>query len=54
MGLDLINGIPAHVLLVHIVVVLVPLTALALILCAALPSAMAGSDSHCRFLPWCP
>ncbi|MFH8520428.1 DUF2231 domain-containing protein [Streptomyces gelaticus] len=39
-GLDLINGIPAHVLFVHVVVVLVPLTALALILCAALPSAM--------------
>lgn len=40
MGLDLINGIPAHVLFVHIVVVLVPLTALALILCAALPTVM--------------
>ncbi|AKL70596.1 MULTISPECIES: DUF2231 domain-containing protein [Streptomyces] len=40
MGLDLINGIPAHVLFVHVVVVLVPLTALALILCAALPSVM--------------
>ncbi|MFE9432620.1 DUF2231 domain-containing protein [Streptomyces sp. NPDC006640] len=40
MGLDLINGIPAHVLFVHVVVVLVPLTALALVLCAALPSVM--------------
>ncbi|WP_234330490.1 DUF2231 domain-containing protein [Streptomyces acidiscabies] len=40
MGLDLINGIPAHVLFVHVVVVLVPLTALALILCAAFPSVM--------------
>ncbi|MFE4959902.1 DUF2231 domain-containing protein [Streptomyces sp. NPDC056653] len=40
MGLDLINGIPAHVLFVHIVVILVPLTALALILCAARPSVM--------------
>ncbi|MEW2120580.1 DUF2231 domain-containing protein [Streptomyces sp. NPDC005474] len=40
MGLDLINGIPAHVLFVHVVVILVPLTALALILCAALPSVM--------------
>ncbi|WP_438295474.1 DUF2231 domain-containing protein [Streptomyces sp. HUAS TT7] len=40
MGLDLINGIPAHVLFVHAVVVLVPLTALALILCAGLPSVM--------------
>jgi hypothetical protein len=39
-GLDLINGIPAHVLLVHLVVVLVPLTALALILCAVFPSVM--------------
>ena len=37
---DLINGIPAHVLFVHLVVVLVPLTALALILCAAWPSIM--------------
>lgn len=40
MGLDLINGIPAHVLFVHVVVVLVPLTALALIFCAAFPSVM--------------
>ncbi|WP_405665209.1 hypothetical protein [Streptomyces sp. NBC_00055] len=40
MGPDLINGIPAHVLFVHFVVILVPLTALALILCAALPSVM--------------
>ncbi|WP_413759878.1 DUF2231 domain-containing protein [Streptomyces sp. MMBL 11-3] len=40
MGLDLINGIPAHVLFVHVVVVLVPLTALVLILCAAFPSVM--------------
>ncbi|MET9357290.1 DUF2231 domain-containing protein [Streptomyces sp. NPDC006617] len=40
MGLGPINGIPAHVLFVHVVVVLVPLTALALILCAALPSVM--------------
>ncbi|MFJ3235265.1 DUF2231 domain-containing protein [Streptomyces sp. NPDC086787] len=40
MGLDLINGIPAHVLLVHVVVVLVPVTAFALILCAAFPSVM--------------
>jgi hypothetical protein len=39
-GLDLINGIPTHVLFVHVIVVLVPLTALALILCAALPSVM--------------
>ncbi|MFJ5228428.1 DUF2231 domain-containing protein [Kitasatospora sp. NPDC088391] len=34
-----INGLPAHVLLVHAVVVLVPLTALALIVCALLPAA---------------
>jgi hypothetical protein len=39
-GLDLINGLPAHVLFVHAVVILVPLTALALILCSALPSVM--------------
>ncbi|MFJ5289507.1 DUF2231 domain-containing protein [Streptomyces sp. NPDC088348] len=40
MGPDLINGIPAHVLLVHAVVVLVPLTALSLVLCAIWPSVM--------------
>ncbi|GAA3184332.1 MULTISPECIES: DUF2231 domain-containing protein [Streptomyces] len=40
MGLDLINGIPAHVLFVHVVVVLVPLTALALICCAVFPAAL--------------
>ncbi|MFG2616413.1 DUF2231 domain-containing protein [Streptomyces sp. NPDC048507] len=40
MGFSLINGIPAHVLFVHVVVVLVPLTALALVLCAALPTVM--------------
>jgi hypothetical protein len=33
-----INGLPAHVLLVHVVVVLVPLTAVLAILCAVLPS----------------
>ncbi|MGY6022658.1 DUF2231 domain-containing protein [Streptomyces spinosirectus] len=32
--MSLVNGLPAHVLLVHFVVVLVPLTALALVLCA--------------------
>ncbi|MFD4605764.1 DUF2231 domain-containing protein [Streptomyces sp. NPDC058464] len=32
--MTLINGLPAHVLLVHLVVVLVPLTALALVLAA--------------------
>jgi hypothetical protein len=31
MGPTMINGLPAHVLLVHVVVVLVPLTALALV-----------------------
>ncbi|MER5408763.1 DUF2231 domain-containing protein [Streptomyces sp. NPDC002769] len=40
MGLDLINGVPAHVLFVHVVVVLIPLTALALVLCAIWPSVM--------------
>jgi hypothetical protein len=39
-GLDLTNGIPTHILLVHVVVVLVPLTALALVLCAIWPSVM--------------
>ncbi|MEK2474256.1 DUF2231 domain-containing protein [Streptomyces noursei] len=37
MGPTLINGIPAHVLFVHVVVVLVPLTALALLACAVRP-----------------
>jgi hypothetical protein len=36
---SLLNGLPAHVLLVHFVVVLVPLTALALAVCAIRPSA---------------
>lgn len=40
MGPHLINGIPAHVLFVHVVVVLVPLTALCLVLCAVWPSTM--------------
>ncbi|MFF2384514.1 hypothetical protein [Streptomyces sp. NPDC058108] len=40
MGLDVINNVPAHVLFVHVVVVLVPLTALSLVLCAVLPSTM--------------
>lgn len=34
-----INGLPAHVLLVHFVVVLAPLTAILLILCALWPAA---------------
>ncbi|MFJ3193208.1 DUF2231 domain-containing protein [Streptomyces griseoviridis] len=38
MGPVLVNGLPAHVLLVHFVVVLVPLTALALLACAVWPS----------------
>ncbi|MFJ4649917.1 DUF2231 domain-containing protein [Nocardia sp. NPDC088792] len=33
------NGLPAHVLLVHFIVVLVPLTAVLLILCAVWPAA---------------
>lgn len=37
--MSLINGLPAHVLLVHFVVVLVPLTALALTVGAVWPSA---------------
>ncbi|MDF6023083.1 DUF2231 domain-containing protein [Streptomyces sp. JH34] len=40
MGPTEINGIPAHPLLVHFVVVLVPLTALALLACALWPSVM--------------
>jgi hypothetical protein len=34
-----INGLPAHVLFVHFIVVLVPLTALLVILCALWPAA---------------
>ncbi|MEU7384613.1 MULTISPECIES: DUF2231 domain-containing protein [unclassified Streptomyces] len=37
--MGLVNGLPAHVLLVHAVVVLVPLSALALVLCALWPQA---------------
>ncbi|MEU2338473.1 DUF2231 domain-containing protein [Streptomyces sp. NPDC006654] len=37
--MTLINGLPAHVLLVHLVVVLVPLTALALVVAAVSPRA---------------
>ncbi|PWI20271.1 hypothetical protein DI272_02575 [Streptomyces sp. Act143] len=37
--MNLINGLPAHILLVHVVVVLVPLTALALAVCAIWPGA---------------
>jgi cytochrome c-type biogenesis protein CcmH/NrfG len=39
MGPDVINGLPAHVFLVHIVVIFVPLAALLLILSALWPSA---------------
>jgi hypothetical protein len=35
--MSLVNGLPAHILLVHFVVVLVPLTALALVVCAVWP-----------------
>lgn len=38
MGPTLINGLPAHILLVHIVVVMVPLTALALVVSAVWPT----------------
>ncbi|MFF4801368.1 DUF2231 domain-containing protein [Streptomyces sp. NPDC001351] len=37
--MSLVNGLPAHVLLVHFVVVMVPLTALALVVCAVWPTA---------------
>jgi len=37
--MSLVNGLPVHVLLVHFVVVLVPLTALALAVCAIWPGA---------------
>ncbi|MEV5849115.1 DUF2231 domain-containing protein [Streptomyces sp. NPDC051985] len=38
MSLTVVNGLPAHVLFVHFVIVLVPLTALALVVCAAWPA----------------
>jgi hypothetical protein len=38
--LTTINGVPVHVLLVHAVVVLVPLSALALVACALWPSVL--------------
>jgi phosphoglycerol transferase MdoB-like AlkP superfamily enzyme len=38
-AMTVINGLPAHILLVHFVVVLVPLTALLLLLCALWPPA---------------
>jgi hypothetical protein len=37
MSLTVINGLPAHVLFVHLVVIFVPLTALALVICAISP-----------------
>lgn len=40
MGPKTINGIPAHPLWAHAVVVLVPLSALVLVLCAAWPAVM--------------
>lgn len=39
MGLTTINGLPAHVLLVHLAVVLVPVTAIMVVLSAAWPAA---------------
>lgn len=37
--MNTINGLPAHMLLVHVVVVLVPLSAILLILCSLWPAA---------------
>ncbi|MFF3615296.1 hypothetical protein [Streptomyces sp. NPDC002580] len=39
MSLTVVNGLPAHILFVHFVIVLVPLSALALIACAVWPGA---------------
>lgn len=39
MGLTTINGLPAHALLVHVIVMLVPLAALLVVLAAAWPAA---------------
>jgi uncharacterized membrane protein len=40
--MNVINGMPAHALLVHFVVVLVPLTALLVIVCGLWPAARRG------------
>ena len=40
--MNVINGLPAHALLLHLVVVLVPLTALLEIVCGSWPAAPAG------------
>ncbi len=40
--MDVINGLPAHALLLHIVVVLVPLTAVLEIVCGLWPAARRG------------
>lgn len=39
MSITVVNGLPAHVLVVHFVVVLVPLSALAVVVGAIWPSA---------------
>ncbi|MFI9565923.1 DUF2231 domain-containing protein [Streptomyces rishiriensis] len=39
MSLTVVNGLPAHVLIVHFVIVLVPLSALAVVVCAIWPGA---------------
>jgi hypothetical protein len=39
MGLSLINGLPAHILLIHVLVIFVPLTALLVILSSLWPTA---------------
>ena len=44
-----IAGLPAHILLLHFVVVLVPLTAILLIVCALWPAARRRACArHCR------
>lgn len=52
MGLTTFNGVPVHVLLVHAVVVLVPLTALALLACALWPAVLRRFDSLCCCSRW--
>ncbi|WP_369251621.1 DUF2231 domain-containing protein [Streptomyces sp. R41] len=37
MSFTVVNGLPAHILFVHVVIVLVPLSALALVVCAIWP-----------------
>ncbi|MCF4136294.1 hypothetical protein L1856_04490 [Streptomyces sp. Tue 6430] len=52
LSLSLVNGLPAHVLFVHFVIVLVPLSALAVVAGAIWPGAARRMGSCCRCWPW--